>query len=120
MSLASFPRVNFHVFENKTLVCNVFIDKTIHKQKETVVVNSHMIIPYNLQKKSTTYEKFNLLLDTYHEVTHFEWETFNTFVMTLSHLNTNKVFNDNTNMIALTVVNCTSLAGYKLEEYLKI
>ena len=119
MSLASFPRVNFHVFENKTLVCNVFIDKTIHKQKETVVVNSHMIIPYNLQKKSTTYEKFNLLLDTYHEVTHFEWEPFNTFVMTLSHLSTNKVLNDNTNTIALTVINCTR-AGSKLEEYLKI
>ena len=36
----------------------------IYKQKETVVVNSHMITPYNLRKKSSTYEKFNLLLDT--------------------------------------------------------
>ena len=116
MSLASFLRLNFHVFENKTLLCNVFIDKTIYKQKETVVVNSHMIIPYNHQKKSTTYDK---LLDTYHEVTHFEWEPFNTFVMTLSHLSTNKVLNDNTNTIALTVINCTR-AGSKLEEYLKI
>ena len=62
----------------------MFIDKTIYKQKETVVVNSHMITPYNLQKKSTTYEKFNLLLDTYHEVTHLEWEPINTFVMTSS------------------------------------
>ena len=116
MSLASFLRLNFHVFENKTLVCNVFIDKTIYKQKETVVVNSHMIIPYNHQKKSTTYDK---LPDTYQEVTHFEWEPFNTFDMTLSHLSTNKVLNDNTNTIALTVINCTR-AGSKLEEYLKI
>ena len=36
--------------------------------------------------------------------------------MTLTHLNTNKVLNDNTN--ALTIVNCTS-AGSQLEEYLK-
>ena len=43
----------------KTLVCNVFIDKTVYKQKETVIVNSYMITPYNLQKKSATYEKFN-------------------------------------------------------------
>ena len=119
MSLASFLRLHFHVYEKKTLVCNVFIDKTIYKQKETLVVYSHMITPYNLRKKSSTYEKFNLLLDTYHEVTQFEWEPFNTFVMTLSHLNTDKVINDNTNTIALTVVNCTR-AGSKLEEYLKI
>ena len=97
----------------------MFIDKTIYKQKETVVVNSHMITPYNLWKKSTTMRSFNLLLDTYHEVTHFEWEPFNTFVMTLSYLNTDKVINDGTNTIALTVVNCTR-AGSKLEEYLKI
>ena len=72
MSLASFPRLHLDVFEKKTLVCIVFIDKTIYKQKETVVVNSHMIIPYNFQKTSTTYEKFNMLLHIYHEVTHFE------------------------------------------------
>ena len=35
MSLASFLRLYLHVFETKTLVCNVFIDKTIYKQKET-------------------------------------------------------------------------------------
>ena len=64
MSLASFLRLHFHVYEKKTLVCNVFIDKTIYKQKETVIVNSHTITPYNLQKMSTTYEKLNILLNT--------------------------------------------------------
>ena len=39
----------------------MFIDKTIYKQKETLVVNSHMITPYNLRKTSTTYDKFNML-----------------------------------------------------------
>ena len=60
MSLASLLRLYLHIFENNTPVCNVFIDKTIYKQKETVVVNSHRITTYNLQKKSTTYEKFNM------------------------------------------------------------
>ena len=59
MSLASFRRLSLHVFETNTLVCNVFIDKMVYKQKETVSVNSHMITLYNLQKMSATYEKFN-------------------------------------------------------------
>ena len=50
MSVTSFPRLYLHVFENKTLVCNVLIDKTIYKQKKTVFVNSQMITPYNFQK----------------------------------------------------------------------
>ena len=61
MSLASFRRLPLHVFETNTLVCNVFIDKTVYKQKETVIVNSHMITSYNLQKMSATYEKFSSL-----------------------------------------------------------
>ena len=84
LSLALFQGLYLHVFENKTLVCNVFIDKMIYKQKETVVVNSYMITPYNLQKKSTIYEKFNMLLDMYHERTHFERETFNTFITSMT------------------------------------